>query len=241
MAVIDFHSHILPGIDDGSRSTEESVAMLKEAGRQGVDLMLATSHFYASRHRVENFLNRRQHAWDKLKAGMEKARKKEPKRKMPEVRLGAEVAFFSGISRAEEISRLTIEGTDLLLLEMPFGRWTGADLDEVEEILEAGQMRIILAHLERFLMVSSNKKYVYELMKLPVYVQVNAGSLLDWKTRGRTLKLLHKKGMGILGSDCHGIDHRVPNLAAGREVIRKKMGEDFFVRMDDFGEELLEM
>ena len=52
MAVIDFHSHILPGIDDGSKNVQMSLEMLKRASEQGVDVMLATSHFYASRHRM---------------------------------------------------------------------------------------------------------------------------------------------------------------------------------------------
>ena len=234
MAVIDFHTHILPGIDDGSRSVEESMEMLIESARQGVDVMLATSHFYPGRDRVERFLERRRGAYNKLQAAMKKSR-----RKLPQIKLGAEVAFFEGISRAGALRDLTIEGTDLLLLEMPFGKWTTADLEEIEEIVDQGDVRIVLAHLERFLQVPANKKRIYELMELPLFVQVNAGSLLDWKTRSKTIKLLDRKGIGLLGSDCHGIRHRVPNLKEGREMIRKKLGEDFYVRMDNLCQELV--
>ncbi|MBR0410007.1 MAG: capsular polysaccharide biosynthesis protein [Eubacterium sp.] len=243
MKIIDFHSHILPGIDDGSKNSKESLEMLREAGRQGVNLMVASSHFYANRDRVERFLRRREDSWNRLQARIEKSRRQDRRdnyyRKMPEIRLGAEVAFFEGISKAEEINKLTIEGTNILLLEMPFGKWKSSDLQEVADILEEGNIQIILAHLERFLMISSNKNLIYELMELPLYIQVNAESLLHWRTRGRTLKLLDKKGIGLLGSDCHGIEHRVPNLKEGREVVRKKLGEYFYTRMDELGEELL--
>ena len=243
MEVIDFHSHILPGIDDGSRNTKESLAMVKLAGEQGVDRMLATPHFYASHHSIERFLSRRQHAWDKLRAAIEKERQgntlKGQTGKIPQITLGAEVAFFNGISRAEEIGKLRIGETDLLLLEMPFGRWTDADFREVEELAKNSGMRIVLAHLERFLRISANRSMVYELLKLPLYVQVNAGSLLHWRTRRKTAGLLERKGIGLLGSDCHRIDERVPNLMEGRAVVKKMLGGLFCERMDELGERIL--
>lgn len=55
MSVIDFHSHILPGIDDGARNLETSLAMLRQVSSQGVDYMIATPHFYASHDRVDAF------------------------------------------------------------------------------------------------------------------------------------------------------------------------------------------
>ena len=66
MCVIDFHSHILPGIDDGARNLETSLAMLDMAKAAGTDVMLATPHFYASRDRIDTFLQRRETARDAL-------------------------------------------------------------------------------------------------------------------------------------------------------------------------------
>ena len=56
MSVIDFHSHVLPGIDDGSRNSEESLGMLQLSASQGTDIMAATSHFYATEDRISSFL-----------------------------------------------------------------------------------------------------------------------------------------------------------------------------------------
>ena len=64
MAVIDFHSHILPGIDDGARNLDVSLAMLEKIREQKIDYMAATPHFYASQDRIEKFLDNRERAWE---------------------------------------------------------------------------------------------------------------------------------------------------------------------------------
>ena len=59
MAIIDFHSHILPGIDDGARNLETSMAMLDQIRQQQIDIMVAKPHFYAMKDRVDTFLYKR--------------------------------------------------------------------------------------------------------------------------------------------------------------------------------------
>lgn len=226
MSVIDFHSHILPGIDDGSRNVEKSLGMLQISASQGVDIIAATSHFYATEDRISSFLDRRQNAFEQLKQCLTE------KDEYPEIVVGAEVAFFSGISRAERLEDLTYQGTDLLLLEMPFSPWTKADIDEIKYILERRRMKVLLAHLERFLTIPGNKKKIYELLELPVYVQINAESFEQWGERRQIFKMLKKKGMIFLGSDCHGVHHRAPNLIKGRNALEKKMGKAFMDEMD---------
>ena len=71
MAIIDVHCHILPGVDDGAKDIETSLAMLEASRDQGVQCMVATPHFYATRDRVDAFLTRRKAAWEALKARME--------------------------------------------------------------------------------------------------------------------------------------------------------------------------
>ena len=56
---VDFHSHILPGVDDGSRSVEESLEMLRAVARQGIGTVVATPPFYANHDTPERFLRRR--------------------------------------------------------------------------------------------------------------------------------------------------------------------------------------
>ena len=231
MAIIDMHCHILPGVDDGARDVETSLAMLEASRAQGVQYMVATPHFYATRDRVDTFLDRRREAWETLKFRMGAD--------YPGIVLGAEVAFFRGISRAERLEALKIEGTDCLLLEMPFRPWSEDDVDEVSEILEKRGYTIILAHIERYLAMRGNADYIGNLLELPVLAQINAESLLDWRQRGKLIKMVRNGQVHLLGSDCHGIHHRPPNLGEGREILRKKTGTEYLDRIDRRSEELL--
>ena len=183
MSVIDFHSHILPGIDDGSRNVETSIGMLRMCREQGVDIMIATPHFYADSNRVERFVENRKNAYDKVMA--ENA-------DIPHIMMGAEVAFFDGISRAERVDALTIEGTNIMLLEMPFVTWSDSVVHEVRDLIEKRHFHIILAHIERFLQIPGNKPYVRQILELPVTVQVNAETLLDFRQKGKMLKMFKK-------------------------------------------------
>ena len=90
---IDWHSHILPGIDDGSRNVEESISLLNSQMAQGVKVAIATPHFYANDESVESFVDKRSKAFELLKAEV-------PETSL-EIRLGAEVKYYEGISRLD--------------------------------------------------------------------------------------------------------------------------------------------
>ena len=233
MQVIDFHSHILPGIDDGARNVQTSLAMLDMVAAQHVDVMLATPHFYASRDRISTFLERREKAWQSLQAEIA------GNAAYPKIFPGAEVAFFDGISRAKEIELLTVQGTDILLLEMPFQPWTSRQIDEVASLIRDRGFTVLIAHLERFLWMPGNKKQAQELLTLPVRVQINAEAFDGWMRTRTLLQLFKNNKAHVLGSDCHGAHHRVPNLSAGRETVLKKAGQSVLDQIDRNGESLL--
>ena len=111
--MIDLHTHILPNVDDGSSSLDESLALLRMLASQGVTLTAATPHFYATSDTPEQFFRRREAAWKQLSGAMESS--------MPCVLLGAEVAFYRNISQMQQLERFCIGSSRLLLLEMPFG------------------------------------------------------------------------------------------------------------------------
>jgi len=240
VAVIDFHSHILPGIDDGSKNVETSLSMLKMAADQGVGIMIATPHFYASKHRVEYFLKKRQNAYDLLKDDLDGHKDMT----VPKILCGAEVAFFNGISQADKLDRLTIAGTNLLLLEMPFRPWTDRDIREVRALTEERHFQIIFAHLERYTDIGTNKRRFAELIIPSAYVQINAesisdGGLFGMLRRKKLIRMFQNGTAHFLGSDCHGVHHRPPNLADGRNVLKSRLGSDFLCDMDHRGGRLL--
>lgn len=230
--IIDFHSHILPGIDDGSKDLEMTRTMLLASAEQGTDIMVATPHFYPEKTTPDRFLEQRTHAAEQLQQLTEEG--------LPRVILGAEVAFFNGISRVEQLEQLCIEGTKLLLLEMPFGIWTQETIREVERISMRG-MTPIVAHLDRYLsFYKYGRKAVLEaLTDLPLYVQINVESLMFWRVRATIYKLFQTNRAHLLGSDCHNVTTRPAGLAKGREMLRRKLGEEMLDEIDACGAYLL--
>lgn len=129
------------------------------------------------------------------------------------------------MDQAEKIDRLTINGSRIMLLEMPFRMWRQKDIDQVRNLIEERKFSLIIAHLERFMKTAGNKEYIEELMSLPVTIQINAESLSDWKQSHMLIKMFKRGQAHILGSDCHGIHHRPPNLMEGRQILGKKQAK----------------
>ena len=174
--MIDFHSHILPGMDDGSKSTQESLEMLDMLRAQGVDTVAATPHFYARENPPEVFLRRRAEAWNRLRPQLTAD--------SPRVLLGAEVRYFQGISHVDRLHDLCLEGQDVLLLEMPFSPWPSRTLAELTDLAQRGDLTVVLAHMERYLAQQPRTLWP-RLRQLGVLFQCNAPFFLDWRTRRR--------------------------------------------------------
>lgn len=210
--MVDIHSHILPKMDDGSKSVEESMAMLKASAEQGVSVIAATPHFYPWENSPEEFLRRRERSAGMLKKAWESD--------LPKIRLGAEVGYFDGVSQAEEIKELCIEGTNLLLLEMPFRAWTDRMATEVKALQIKFGVRVILAHVERYLHFQKTSIWE-EMLQMELLAQCNAEFFIGWKTRRRALSMLKEGEVHLIGSDCHNMKSRVPNMARALKIIGK--------------------
>jgi len=224
---IDLHSHILPQLDDGSDSVEMSLAMLYQMAEQGVDVVCATSHYYAKHSSIPAFCERRAEALERLSAVLTED--------LPWVLPAAEVAYFPRMEE-QDLTPLCIQGTRTLMLEMPFADWTGLQLETVEALVLDCRYDVVLVHPERFCFSKSNKHKLEKLAELPIGLQVNAGSLLRWGTRRLALDLLQMAQYPLLGSDCHNLTSRPPNLKEGRKVVMQKLGEAFLKKIDWYGE-----
>ncbi len=212
--IFDFHTHILPGIDDGSASVEESIAMVRELEAQGAAGIAATPHFYAQRTSPEKFFARREAAWKQLEPRLTEA--------FPEIRLGAEVQYFEGIHRYDGLERFCIEGTELLLLEMPMCAWTARMVDAVLELNRRSNLTVLLAHIERY-MTWQNRSCREALLEGGVVMQVSAEFFI--RKPGKALKLLKDRKIHVLGSDAHNMNGRSPNLAPALEIIARRDGK----------------
>lgn len=158
---------------------------------------------------------------------------------MPQILLGAEVAFFLELPELDDLDALCIQGTNILLLEMPFQQWTDAELDVVTRLCIIRGYQVILAHLERFLPLQKNRDILERILMLPVLVQLNAECLLPLFKRKPYLELLRRGEAHLLGSDCHNLESRPPELGAGRDIIERKLGEPVLHRIDQLGSRLL--
>ncbi len=215
--MIDFHSHILPKIDDGSKSCSESLQMLKAMENQGIETVFATPHFYAHKESPNQFLKRREASFSHLQKEIFNSETK------PYINIicGAEVAYFPGIRYCEDLEKLSAVGTNLLLLEMPFTTWTSDMYTDIEMISERGIVPII-AHIERYKSFQNLHKSIYFLQEKNAIIQANSSFFLNFFTSKTALSMIEKGEINLLGSDAHNMHNRIPNLGLAIEKIKKK-------------------
>ena len=232
--MIDLHTHILPGMDDGSPDAACSVEMLRRQRAQGVEVVCGTSHYYRRQNSISLFCERRAAAMDRLKEALPRGET------LPRVIPAAETAYFSGIGDHPGLERLCIQGTRTLMLEMPFTEWSDLQVEEVSALVLDRRFQVVLVHPERFCASKGNRRKIQQLEQLPVSLQVNAGALLLWRTRRLGLELLREAPIPLLASDCHNLTTRVPNLQEGRRVVRQKLGSGFLDRLDQNARRLVQ-
>lgn len=215
--MVDFHCHCLPGIDDGSRSIEESIKILEMLSGQGINSVVATPHFIANNETVDVFLERRQKSYESLSENLFD--------NLPCIRLGAEVEFYEGISNLTGLNKLCIEGTDIILLEMPNVKWTQGVINELYRLVSLGNIQIMLAHVERCLFLQDWEVVDY-LLRNDVIMQSNASNFIHFLTKRKACKYLKDNIIHVLGSDSHNITSRPPRIKEALDVIEKKLGND---------------
>lgn len=225
--ITDFHSHILPAIDDGSRSVKMSVAMLRTMARQGVTKVVATPHFYAHRDTPQAFLERRDQARQRLQQALEG-------QQLPQIILAAEVYYFPGMSASESLPALAIGDTPYILVEMPQAPWSGGMYRELENIRIRQGLIPVIAHIDRYITPARQHGIPATLENMDLLVQANAGFFLDWRTRRLAFKLLERDCIHLLGSDCHDMTDRPPNLAYAVDAIERKLGKEPLERIKEY-------
>ncbi len=229
----DFHTHILPGIDDGSASVEVSLAMLRMHARQGVTHVVATPHFYPQRETPQAFLRRREAALQQLQEAAAR------ESGLPELIMGAEVFCFSGMSNSDTLYHLTIGKSEYIMIEAPPFPWPENVHRELQGIYNNLGLMPILAHVDRYIRPFQKGELFWQIAELPVIVQANADFFLRRRTAAGARKLLREGRIHLLGSDCHNLTDRRPNLEAAAQAICRHLGEDALTPVGDWGEQIL--
>ena len=230
--IIDFHTHILPSIDDGSKSIEESINILKQLWNQNVDIVVATPHFLASQNTPEEFFINRRNAVDGLIKAISQTEN------IPKIALGAEIRYFRGISQCDKLKLLKIVGTNIILIEMPFFPWTEDILKELYDLYAVRGFKVIIAHIERYLTIQK-KSIINKLFNMDILIQANAEFFLNWHTKRKALSMLEKNQIHLLGSDCHNLNTRPPNIEQAINIIYKYFGEHKVKQLYNLSQDLL--
>ena len=217
--MIDIHTHILPELDDGSSSVEESVNMLGMLSKQGVDTVVATPHFYIDSINPDEFLEDRERSIEKLKKGIAGLKQR------PLVAVGAEVQFYPEMYTLEKIQHFCIGQTKYLLVEMPFSQWTNHMYSSLESLYTERGIVPVIAHVERYAMFQKENNYIQKLKAAHALIQVNASFFVRFSTRRKAVALFKKEGINFLGSDAHNMEFRPPNIDRAMSVVQKKLGQ----------------
>lgn len=232
--MIDFHNHILPGIDDGSRDSEMSLAMLRMEREQGVTEIVFTPHFYAQEDSVTHFIKKREHSVSQL----EEAAAQAGEELMP-YHLGAEVYYFRDMGNASMVPNLCIGESNTILLEMPFGQWEKNVYEDVVKLIRKQELTVVLAHIERYYKFQKDKSIWNAVMELPLECQMNAGPFQDWKKRRKCMELLKRHEVVLLGSDAHNLTIRCPNLGETCAMLNAKVDADYTKKVENLARTLL--
>lgn len=226
---VDFHTHILPGIDDGSKDVETSLAMLKSMKSQRVEIVAATPHYYPHRQRPEDFLLKRQDSLTRLAPYLSDD--------LPAVILGAEVHIERGVHNLD-LSGLTLGGTELILVEMPYKHQSWV-LDEVYNLSINFGLTPVFAHLDRYLDLYS-REAIQEILDFDdKIIQINHNALFHRSTRKKVLNWIMEGIPVIFGSDSHNLDTRPPQNGKAASVIRSKLGDEWLNGYEEYSKELI--
>lgn len=219
--MIDIHSHIIPNVDDGARSVEETFNILKEAQEAGFTDVILTSHF------LLNYYETNAQELIFWKEKLQEVLKKQ----------GTKINLYSGMeiyitNQMEELLEnkkiLTLANSRYMLIELPLAT-NVKYFDYVVYYLEAKGIRPIIAHPERYKCVQKDPDIVEEYIEKGCLIQCNYGSIVNLYGREaeKTIKTLLKKNqVHFLGSDVHRENGTYLIILDAIKKIRKIIGEN---------------
>ena len=230
--MIDFHSHILPGMDDGAKSVQMSLEMLKKSAKDGVTDILSTSHCYPRDNgSFVFFLEGREKSFAELSEAMEK-----DGGVFPKIHLGCELNLRCDAASFKDIGKMCIENTDYILVEMPFEPWNERTIEWVYNLKVLG-LNPVMAHIDRFL--NQKDSVLNSLFELDLLYQVNTEAILDRRMEKQLRRLFEYGYIHVLGTDMHNMSARKPNMAEAAAAAEKKFGGGCIIKLSENAEDIL--
>ncbi|WP_066959573.1 tyrosine-protein phosphatase [Microbulbifer sp. Q7] len=222
--MIDLHCHILPGVDDGPQTLEQSLALIRAAASNGITHMVATPHIHPGRYpnTASSIAQAFRGFLDSLPVredlGVQFAL-------AAEVRVSDELIYLASANKLPALGYW--EGDLLVLLEMPHSH-IPAGLTKLLDWLTRQNVRPLIAHPERNKDIIRDFDQIKPLVKAGCLFQVTAGALVGQfgePARARAEQIVKRGLATVLATDTHHIQRRPPNLAEGRRAAETLIGE----------------
>lgn len=229
--MIDFHTHILPGIDDGAETLDISLKLIKSLKDQGVNTIVLTPHFYFSNISEEGFFVYRKKALKEL----EDAAKEYNINFIP----ACEV-YLSKISLANNLHKFVIKNTRYIMIELPHRIVLSQVIfDLIYGVINYLGLNPIIAHAERYPSVLKKPEIISELINMGCLIQINTSSLFNKKLKRIAYKMLDMGQVHCIGTDCHN-ENRPPVYQEAKLAIENRYGKDYFKKLQNNMKMILE-
>lgn len=219
--MVDIHSHILPQVDDGSHSLEESVEMCRASADDGVSVMVATPHAHDGVHKTHDpeFLRQKVAGLNAELGGN------------PKIVLGCELRFTHALVKqiCETHTAPTIAGGPYALVEFPHAVVPPGSEHPLFELM-SNQITPIIAHPERNIMLMSEPERFYDLISIGVLGQMDTGSITGQfgrKVQQAARVMLENGLIHFIASDCHNTRNRLPGMSAAVTATAEVVGEEY--------------
>ncbi|MBP3205028.1 MAG: protein-tyrosine-phosphatase [Lachnospiraceae bacterium] len=222
MGFIDMHSHVLPNMDDGSHSDEQSLEMLRIAYDEGTDVIYATPHNMPGKGRPSP---------EQVYAAVDRLQDLADDAGIPiQILPGTEYYFREEVMDIFEEDRAVPFGdSEYVLVEFDPMAERNYIRNSLRDIRGTNYIPV-LAHIERYVKAMEDMEFVEGLQKLGVLIQVNAASVTGdngWKAKADTKKLLKRHLVDFIGTDAHNNSSRAPKMAKCADILYKKYGSEY--------------
>lgn len=217
--MIDIHAHILPDVDDGPETVEESIAILRAAAEQNITGIIATPHFKINSYKLSSEeINRKVELLQ---------RKVETKGFNINIMPGAEVRITQNLAQKASTEEIpTLNNTDYMLIELPMDKIPHYT-DHVLYDLKVMGYKPVICHPERNKRIIKEPSYIENWIEAGIYIQINASSLLGVfgkNAKNTAFKLINKNLFNLLASDAHSTNNRKIYLKEGLNLIKQATG-----------------
>lgn len=220
MRLIDIHCHIIPGVDDGAKSKQETIEMLKMMKQEGVVAIIATPHYRPGMFTPDIDKLQKRYLW---------ARKTAEEMGIYMWR-GNECYVQENLLDDLSVGKcIPMAKSKYLLVEFSSFHSYNVVRQYIANVISEGYIPII-AHIERIPVFDEHESRIQDMVELGARIQVNAESILGQSGYGvkrRMMKLMKADLIHYVASDSHGAKKRVPNLGKCYRYVAKKMGSEY--------------